>query len=104
MESVLKPDKKHLTRSDWADDVKGSINSFLDAYNADTAMYAVFDFDNTITVFDIEDQMLEFQIETMAFAIKPDEMERVMLAGRPTGASIPSATSSPPREKVCWKS
>ena len=73
--------KRYLSRPDWADDVREAINSFMDACGNDPDAYAVFDFDNTVTVFDVEDQMLEYQIENMAFAVGPDRLKRVMLAG-----------------------
>ncbi len=77
----LKRNKRYLSRPDWADDVKEAVNYFIDACGGDPDAYAVFDFDNTVTVFDIEDQMLEYQIENMAFAVGPDSLKRVMLSG-----------------------
>lgn len=44
-------------------------------------LYAVFDFDNTCSIFDIEEQMVIYQLETMAFGIQPGEMEGLLLTG-----------------------
>ena len=76
----MESSKTYLTRADWADDVKRAINDFIDDYDEKDKGYAVFDFDNTITIFDIEDQILEYQIENMAFAITPDRMQEVLLS------------------------
>ena len=65
-------------RPDWADDVKRGINLFLDAYTGEPEDYAVFDFDNTLSVFDTEDQMLFYQLEHLLFAIPPDELEEIL--------------------------
>ena len=40
--------------------------------------YAVFDFDNTICVFDITYQCVAYQIETMSFALSPEELRKAL--------------------------
>ena len=73
--------RRRLTHPDWAEDVREGVNAFLDSCDPHENLYAVSDFDNTITIFDTEDQMLGFQLDTMSFAIRPEDMERVLCAG-----------------------
>lgn len=82
---------KQLTSSNWDPTVKGAINSFLaaygnqsPAYNAQARPYAVFDFDNTTSILDMEEQLMIWQLDHLAFAIAPDQMEAVLLTGIPT--------------------
>ncbi len=74
---------QRLERNDWADDVKAAVNDMLsncgvdsEDYKEDT--YAVFDFDNTSSIFDVEDQLCIYQLEVMAFEIKPEQMSKVL--------------------------
>ncbi len=68
-----------LKRADWASDVKTAVNDFLGTYGKSQDAYVVFDFDNTSVIFDIEEQLAIYQLETMAFEIKPEQMEGVLL-------------------------
>ncbi len=73
-----------LQRTDWSEDVKTAVNDLLESYGVDSSAYvedtyAVFDFDNTSSVFDIEEQLCIYQIETMSFAITPDEIAGILL-------------------------
>ena len=77
----MKEHRRHIIHPDWTDNVREAVNAFLDGCGPDHTEYAVFDFDNTVSIFDIEDQMLEYQIENMAFGIGRDDMERAMLTG-----------------------
>ena len=75
-----------LVREDWADDVKSSLNELMATYGkAGTAPadspYAVFDFDNTSSIFDVEEQLAVYQLQVMAFALQPDELRKVLLSG-----------------------
>lgn len=77
-----------LKRSDWNDDVKKGVNDMLKVYGKGGAKaykdsYAVFDFDNTSSIFDVEEQLLIFQLQTMTFEISPDDMQNVLLSGIP---------------------
>lgn len=70
----------HISRNDWAPDVKTAINSFMD----DVAVsknneYAVFDFDNTSAIFDVEEQLAIYQLQHMAFAMSPTKLQKVLL-------------------------
>lgn len=92
--SIVKPvapggkDLPRLERTDWNDDVKTAINDLLDTYGsggktpADTP-YAVFDFDNTCSIFDMEEQTVVYQLQTMAFEIQPDQMRDIIVTGIP---------------------
>ena len=73
-----------LEREDWADDVKAAINDLLLLYGIDSETpaekpYAVFDFDNTSSIFDVEEQLVVYQLQIMAFAVKPEELKGVLL-------------------------
>lgn len=66
-----------LIRNDWDARVKQAVNDL--AQTAPEGSYAVFDWDNTCAVYDIEYQLCIYQLETMCFAIHPDEIARVLL-------------------------
>ncbi len=68
----------YLVREDWADDVKSSLNELIATYGINgtapaDSPYAVFDFDNTSSVFDVEEELAVYQLQVMAFALQPDE-------------------------------
>ena len=70
----------HITRTDWSPDVKAAINSFLDdAGVSKEDEYAVFDFDNTSAIFDVEEQLAIYQLQHMAFAMSPMKLHDVLL-------------------------
>ena len=75
----------HAERDDWADDVKAAINALVDTYGKASATYAdpyvVFDFDNTCSIFDVEEQLAIHQLNTMTFAITPEELPAVLEEG-----------------------
>ena len=82
------PEGTHLRleRDDWADDVKEALNGLMAAYGVDSKTpaetpYAVFDFDNTSSIFDVEEQLSIYQLRVMAFAIAPEDMKTVLLTG-----------------------
>lgn len=75
-----------LVRPDWAEDVKQSLNDLMATCGKNgtapaDSPYAVFDFDNTSCIFDVEEQLAVYQLEVMAFAIQPDELKTVLLTG-----------------------
>ncbi|MFV0517573.1 MAG: hypothetical protein ACK5MV_09260 [Aminipila sp.] len=83
-------DTTYLELDGWDKTVKQGINDMFDMYgknsenyNPDNKPYAVFDFDNTISVLDIEEALAIYQLEHLRFAISPDEMEEVLLTGLP---------------------
>ena len=75
----------HAERDDWADDVKAAINALVDTYGKASATYAdpyvVFDFDNTCSIFDVEEQLAIHQLNTMTFAIAPEDLTAVLEEG-----------------------
>ena len=74
----------HVERDDWADDVKAAVNDFMDMYGkasenyAEGESYVVFDFDNTCSIFDVEEQLAIHQLKTMTFAITPEQLPEVL--------------------------
>lgn len=63
--------------------MKQAIKDFIDLYGRDSEgydpdSYVVTDFDNTSCIFDIQDQCLMYQLETMAFALDPDRMDSTL--------------------------
>ena len=85
-ESGSSPESTHLRleRDDWSDDVKKALNDLLETYGVDSETpaekpYAVFDFDNTSSIFDVEEQLSVYQLQVMAFAIAPDDLKSVLL-------------------------
>ncbi len=73
-----------LERTDWADDVKKALNDFIDTYGAQGKKavekpYVVFDFDNTTSIFDVEEQLAIYQLQVMAFAFTPNESRNILL-------------------------
>jgi|GEM_PF-2767737 len=91
--SALAADQRYtyLTSSNWTDTVKTSINSMIDTYgkysagyNEKVHPYAVFDFDNTTSIQDVEEQLIVYQLETLRFAISSQAMmKEVLLTGIP---------------------
>ncbi len=71
----------HLKRSDWAADVKSAINDFFDLYSNAPDAYVVFDFDNTSSIFDVEEQLMVYQLQIMGFAMSPDELKLAVSSG-----------------------
>lgn len=75
-----------LNREDWAPDVKTALNEFFSTYGKhgpsyDNHSYAVFDFDNTCSVFDTQEIVDYHQLCTMAFALDPTELRTVLATG-----------------------
>jgi len=69
---------RHVEREDWAPDVKTAINDFMDCYAGSYNGYAVFDFDNTTCIFDVENQLVIHQLETMSFNLTPARLPEVL--------------------------
>lgn len=73
----IKSDVVHLEHRDWAPDVKAALNDFMDAYGH-SGGYAVFDFDNTSCIFDIEENQMYYQLENMCFEMSPGRLVEVI--------------------------
>lgn len=79
----------YLTSANWTDTAKNAIHSMIDAYgkysngyDKDCPPYAVFDFDNSTSILDVEEQLAIYQLETLRFAItNEDEMKKILLTG-----------------------
>ena len=67
--------------------MKQAVNDFMDAYGKTSASYVeggsyvVFDFDNTCSIFDVEEQLAIHQLKTMTFAITPEKLPDVLATG-----------------------
>ena len=72
-----KPDATQLITGNWAPTTRARIQAVIDE-NADSGKYVVFDFDNTSVIFDVEEALLIYQIENLAFKIDPDDMADVL--------------------------
>ena len=72
-----KPDEKQLITGNWAPATRARIQAVIDE-NADSGKYVVFDFDNTSVIFDVEEALLIYQIENLAFKIDPADLEGVL--------------------------
>jgi phosphoserine phosphatase len=74
----------------WDPVVRNTINDMFamfgrasQKYNARIKPYAVFDFDNTCSILDVEEQLAIYQLEHLRFAIKPNKMYEVLITGVP---------------------
>ena len=74
----------------WAPEVKTTLNEFLQtygkyspSYNAHNKPYAAFDFDNTTSIMDVEEQLIIYQLDHLAFAVTPQELDTVLKTGIP---------------------
>ena len=73
------PKAAHLQHPDWAPDVLAGLNDFMDMYgHPSEASYAVFDFDNTTAIFDIEENQMNWQLENMAFEMDPERLREAI--------------------------
>ena len=71
----------HLVHQDWSDDVRDGLNCFMDDCAGRENAYVVFDFDNTTSIFDVEEQLAIYQLETMSFALAPEKLSTVLATG-----------------------
>ena len=68
----------HVEHADWDPFVAQAINDFVDTYGNTENAYVVFDFDNTCSIFDVEEQLAVYQLQVMAFAFTPEEIEEIL--------------------------
>lgn len=80
----------YLTSENWQENTKNTLNEFLQTYGKNSANYskenrpyAVFDFDNTTSIMDIEEQLAIWQIDHLAFAVTPEQLSEVLKTGIP---------------------
>jgi len=83
-----------LCREDWAPEVRQGLNNLLAEAAAlpPHSQYAVFDFDNTTAIFDIEENLAWYQLSCMAFVLPPEQLRSVLLAKLSDPAADRSAT------------
>ena len=62
----------------FAPHVQQAIDDFCATYGNTENAYVVFDFDNTCSIFDVEEQLAVYQLQVMAFAFTPDEIEEIL--------------------------
>ena len=79
---------KEIELDTWSPVVKNGINDMMKKYgkyseNYDETCYAVFDFDNTCSIFDVEEQLAVYQLQHMAFAADMDKekLAEVLMTG-----------------------
>lgn len=78
-----------LKSLNWEPHVKESLNEMIALYGNPSIgknqprPYAVFDFDNTTTLMDVEEQLMIWQLEHLAFAIPPTQLQQVLETGIP---------------------
>lgn len=73
---------KEIELDSWSPVVRNGINEMMKKYGKfaedyDDTAYAVFDFDNTCSIFDVEEQLAVYQLQRMAFA---EDMDKEKLA------------------------
>ncbi|MDU2063597.1 MAG: hypothetical protein E6713_02055 [Sporomusaceae bacterium] len=80
----------YLQSVNWEPETKATINEFLQkygknspTYHASRRPYATFDFDNTTSIMDVEEQLIIWQLDHLAFAIKPDQLGTILKSGIP---------------------
>ncbi len=78
VEEPAEPTIVHVEHADWSEEVKKAINDFVDTYAFTENAYVVFDFDNTTSIFDVEEQLAIYQLQVMAFCFTPEEMPGVL--------------------------
>lgn len=81
---------KLLDENNWAPATRTALNNLIKKngiqsanYDPANKPYAVFDCDNTTVINDVEEALLVYQIENLAFKIKPEQMADVLETGIP---------------------
>ncbi len=62
----------------WNPYVKEAIDDFIATYGGTENAYVVFDFDNTTSIFDVEEQLAVYQLQVMAFEFAPEEIAEIL--------------------------
>lgn len=79
--------KEYLKREDWEPSVKANLDNLISKYKNDNN-YVVFDFDNTCSIFDVEEQLMIYQLQTLSFGIGPNEFKDILLTDLNKDTSI----------------
>ena len=79
-----------ILKGAWAPEARTALQDFLKlygrtspGYDRQIRPYAVFDFDNTTSIMDVEEQLMIWQLDHLAFAIPPNEMRQILCSGMP---------------------
>ena len=73
---------QYVSHPDWSPDAKKALNSFIRSErNQKERPYVVFDFDNTCSIFDISEQLMIYQLETMCFNLSPEAFSQMAMTG-----------------------
>lgn len=79
-----------LKENNWAPATRAALNKMIrengilsPKYDPLNKPYAVFDCDNTLTLNDVEEALLIYQLERLVFKIKPEQMAEVLETGIP---------------------
>ncbi len=80
----------YLTSKNWEPNVKKVINQMFDMYGKNSKgydpnckPYAVFDFDNTVSINDVGQETYFYMFERLRFAAKPERMYTLLTTGIP---------------------
>ena len=75
--------KEVLELDSWNPEVKKAINDMIVANKGKDDKYVVFDFDNTCSIFDVEEQLAIYQLQTMAFdeSVDREKLEQMLKTG-----------------------
>ncbi len=78
----------YLQSKNWDLETKTNINDFLSqygkhapSYDKKNKPYAALDFDNTTSIMDVEEQLMIWQLDHLAFAITPDKLSNILQTG-----------------------
>lgn len=81
---------EYIKSTNWDPTVKTQLNEFIATYGTSSPSYdptnhayAIFDFDNTTSILDMEEQLMIWQLDHLAFAIAPNQMSDVLKTGIP---------------------
>ena len=71
-----------ISQYGWSDEVRTALNDFIGIYgNPEQPEYVVFDFDNTCCIYDVSEQLVVYQLETMSFALGPEQFYDAVRVG-----------------------
>lgn len=94
-ESMPEPETVYLKLEGWDPTVKQGLDDLFDLYGITSEgydetkrPYAVFDFDNTCSIFDIEEQLAAYQLEHLAFAFTADQAYDIFMTGLPAETAV----------------
>ena len=71
-----------LAKKNWSTPVWSRLNQLLDKHRNQPA-YAVFDFDNTSVIHDVQEATMIYQIEQLRFNIHPDQFQQILETNLP---------------------